>query len=178
LSDKHNKPKARNNTAGFTKAGRNSRSGGKNQQAARKVSTVRTQNGASLFDQLADDRRTAKDFRTKAYQERSQRERAFLVSQATLAKSMISLGAGTLAEKVAYLIIDAFPTVTVNKREGLSRTEVARVAAMLQLESHEISRQGAIDLGFGKARHALYVAFDRLKAEELQESNERQLVDA
>lgn len=155
-SNKRQKPKEtkdRSNPSGFTKAGPNSRSGGKNRHAARKAAMRRTATDKNILEEARDSKLESK----------LALQLNFRLSQAELAKDHIyTLQAGSLAEKVARLIIESFPSVEVDKTAGKSRVQRATDEAMTQLTYHELLREAAIKVGVNCAKRALNRAYDEL----------------
>jgi predicted DNA repair protein MutK len=158
MSDRHQKPKTRTNT-GFTKAGRNSRSGGKNRHADRKAALRLTRNSKSVLELRVDDlrqealQRAAEERRLKAAKQLEFRKR-----QATMAMTLLDLRKGSLSMRVASLMIEAFPTAT--PVHGSSRHKVAEASMMTMLSGDEVSRTAAVTHGVRTANRALYRAFE------------------
>lgn len=139
-------PKARANPGGFTKAGPNSRSGGRNRRASQKAAVRQS---SSSKDILTEARESQRADRLAIQLEQR-------IAQAELAKELIcSLHAGSLAEKVARLIIDAFPFVEVTKIAGKGRVDFAVDEMRSQLTFNEMQREAAIKVGINGAKQAL-----------------------
>lgn len=145
MSDKKNKkPKDRRN-AGFTKAGRNSRSGGKNQGGARKGRRMATHGTVDLFTARRQDRRKETIEATQQEQLRFREEQAALA----LRNLEDRLDPQSLAFEHATLTIELFPSVEL---KGMKRTRAAAELSESRLARRpatpELTRR---DLAIGKS---------------------------
>lgn len=159
-STKHAKPKDRTKAAaGFTKAGPNSRSSGKNRHR-------KTPNEGFSFEAMyADRRRQAADNRA-AREAEADAQRQQQVDLARQSESITKLKAGTTAHTMAHAVLNWFAVSEpekVNGQQVRSRTAVAEGMALQELSDDDVAREGAVKFGRSCARNALQQAFAKLK---------------
>jgi len=197
-SSKHQKSTPVRSNTYLPKAGPKSMHGGK-----KKASGVAKNNEPSLFERVKSDRLTAAQERRQAAkqianeerrqkleqqnqlkQERSARELAGRIKQASLAMQLLSeMECSADVRRISALVINEFVTITPNNgykftdRDGkqCSRTSYAEQIVCHDTHTTDIKLMAGIR---SVTRECLGQAFDKLKAEQLSQSAARELVTA
>lgn len=157
MGDKHQKPKDRSKAERvYTKAGPNSRSGGKNRHADRSLQARQMQNDNDLFTRAFAERRR------EIALAREQSMWEFRMKQANLAESMLKLHPRSLSDRVARLVIKHFPDVEPS--DGIKRTKAAELAMLNELSDYELDERRKDDVmkGVRAARATLSQAYNEL----------------
>ncbi|GEM_PF-6803780 len=132
----------------------------------RKSSASRRTNNPTLMDDLYNDRRQAAE---EARLAREVEAYNFRVRQADMARSSAAITAlteGSIAHKVALLVIEEFPLAEPYVKEDgvqVNRTAAAIETAFGRLSDNEALREKAVKFGVSAARNALRGAYDKAK---------------
>lgn len=166
MSNDKNETKER---TGFTKAGHNSKSGGKRKGNGRGINS----NRPDLFTQILQDKREQEKMRREeAKQQTIAKEYAFRVTKAELAKSLLNLPNGTTRD-IAELIIDNFVCVVPNQAgefietgtgKIISRTLFAQLLIIDQMKSDQLKNRQLVENARFGARTVLSMAHKQLKS--------------